>query len=231
MLGDLCIWKSCIMVKKVSSKELIRGMYIHDINCSWLEHPFFGRSMSVDDNELIEKIVNYGIREVYIDTDRGVDVGGAPAPVDIEKKDQEEISEIEAIDFDAIQPVSLDNEMLQARRVRKEAMLAVQNVMTNIKMGNQLQTEVVELIVDDIIVSLLRNPNALMSFGLLRKTDEYLYHHSISVCVLMVSFGKYLGFDTQLLKEIGLGAMLHDIGTMKVPQEILLKKGTLTDDE
>lgn len=219
------------MVKKVNVKELRRGMFIYDINCSWLNHPFFGRSMQLNDNELIEKIVNYGIREVYIDTDKGIDVGGAPAEQKVEKQLKEEISEIEEIDFDAIQPVSLDVEMLRARRVRKEAMHAVQNVMNNVKMGNQVQTEAVELIVDDIIVSLLRNPDALLSFGMLRKIDEYLYYHSISVCVLMVSFGKYLGFDSQILKEIGLGAMLHDIGTMKVPQEILGKKDKLTDEE
>ncbi len=219
------------MVKKVNVKELKRGMFIHDINCSWLDHPFFGRSMELNDNDLIDKIVNYGIREVYIDTEKGDDVGGTRVEQETEKQIQEEIEEIGEIDFDSIQPVSLDVEMYRARKVRKEAMSAVQNVMNNIKMGNQLETEVVELIVDDIIVSLLRNPNALMSFGMLRKIDEYLYYHSISVCVLMVSFGKFLGFDTQLLKEIGLGAMLHDIGTMKVPQEILGKKGELTDEE
>lgn len=65
----------------------------------------------------------------------------------------------------------------------------------------------------------------------IRKTDEYLYQHSISVCALTVSFGKFLGFDSGLLREVGLGAMLHDIGTMQVPGEIINKDSGLTDDE
>lgn len=220
-----------IMVKKVKVDKLKPGMYIHDINCSWLEHPFFGNSLKVQDDEIIEKIIRSGIREVYIDTEKGLDIAGVPTKEEVDSEVQEEINKTDELDFDVIQPVSVSEEINRARKVRKEAMQSVQNVINNIKMGNQLQTEIIEHIVDDIIVSQLRNPDALVSLGMLRKTDEYLYHHSISVCALMVTFGKYLGFDPRLLREAGLGAMLHDIGTVKIPQKILSKKSALTDDE
>jgi HD-GYP domain-containing protein (c-di-GMP phosphodiesterase class II) len=219
------------MIKKIKSGELKPGMYIHDLNCGWLDHPFFGRSMDIKDDEMIEKIVKYGIREVYIDTDRGLDVSSAPTKEEVDQEIQEEIEKVDEMDFGVIQPVSINEEMLRARKVKQEAMNTVQNVMCNIKVGKHFEREAVEHIVDDIIVSILRNPDALIGLGRLRRTDEYVYNHSISVCVLMVSFGKHLGFDSQLLKEVGLGAMLHDIGTMKVPEQILSKKGALTDDE
>lgn len=66
---------------------------------------------------------------------------------------------------------------------------------------------------------------------MLRKTDEYLYTHSLNVCTLTVSFGKFLGFDSQLLREIGIGSLLHDIGTVKIPQAILHKKSALSEEE
>lgn len=219
------------MVKKIKTDKLRPGMFIHDINCTWLDHPFFGRTMSIKDDEMVDRIVKYGIREVYIDTEKGCDIAEAPTKDEVDKAVEAEIQKTGEIDFDLIRPVSVEEELMRARKVRQQAMREVQKVMNNIKLGNQIQAESVEYTVDDIIVSLLRNPDALMSFGKLRKMDEYLYHHSISVCVLMVSFGKFLGFDSHLLKEIGLGAMLHDIGTMKVPQEIMTKNGSLTNDE
>jgi putative nucleotidyltransferase with HDIG domain len=219
------------MVKKIKTNELKPGMYIHDINCSWLDHPFFGRSMNIDDDEMVEKILKYGIREVYIDTDIGLDVDYVPTKEEADAALLEEINKINEINFDDIEPVSVGKEIFMAKKVRKEAMNTVQNAMNNIKMGAQIHKEEVEGVVNDIIVSMLRNPNAMMSMGMLRKTDEYLYEHSISVCALMVSFGKYLGFDSKLLKDIGLGAMLHDIGTMRVPQDIICKQNGLTEKE
>ena len=219
------------MVKKIKTNELKPGMYIHDINCSWLDHPFFGRSMSIEDDAMVEKIVNYGIREVYIDTDIGTDVESAPTKEEADRVIVEEIHKINEIDFDDIKHVAVGKEIFMAKKVRKEALNTVTNVMNNIKMGAQIHKEEVEGVVNDIIVSMLRNPNAMMSLGMLRKTDEYLYQHSISVCALMVSFGKLLGFDSKLLKEIGLGAMLHDIGTMQVPNKIIIKQNGLTEPE
>ena len=219
------------MVKKVKTKELRPGMYIHDINCCWLDHPFFGRSMKVNDDEMVEKIVNFGIREVYIDTDIGLDTESAQTKEEADKQLVEEINKIDEINFDDIEPVAVGKEINIAKKIRKEALKTVQNVMDNIKMGAQIHKEEVEVVVSDIIISMLRNPNAMMSMGMLRNTNEYLYQHSISVTALMVSFGKLLGFDSKLLKEIGLGAMLHDIGTMQVPQDIIIKPNGLTEKE
>jgi HD-GYP domain-containing protein (c-di-GMP phosphodiesterase class II) len=219
------------MVKKIKTNQLRPGMYIHDINCSWLEHPFFGRSMQIDDDEMVEKIVKYGIRDVYIDTDIGLDLDSAPTKEEADRELSEEICKIDEINFDDIEHVSVGKEIFMAKKIRKEAMNTVQHVMNDIKMGAQINKEAVEDVVNDIIISMLRNPSALMSMGMLRNTDEYLYQHSISVCALMVSFGKLLGFDSKLLKEVGLGAMLHDIGTMRVPNKIICKQNGLTEEE
>ncbi|UCE72080.1 MAG: HD-GYP domain-containing protein [Nitrospiraceae bacterium] len=70
-----------------------------------------------------------------------------------------------------------------------------------------------------------------MSLVRIRNVDEYTYVHSMSVSIIMLTFGKYLGFEPQQLKEIGVGGMLHDIGKMKIPAGILKKKVPLTDTE
>lgn len=227
------------MVKKIKVDRLKPGMYIHDLNCSWMVHPFFGSSLNVKNESIIEKILKFGIREVYIDTDKGLDVEGAVIEEVAKDKneelkiceDPEEITGADEINFDMIKPVPVEQEILKAKTIREEAIMTVQKAMDDIKSGNKIEKETVVHTVDDILVSILRNKNALSGLRMLRKTDEYLFSHSINVCTLMVSFGKYLGFDSQLLREIGIGSLLHDIGTMKIPSAILNKKSALSDEE
>ena len=61
------------MIKKIKVKDLRIGMFIHDINCKWLRHPFFGNSIKVTSEKIVEKIIKYGIEDVYIDTEIGID--------------------------------------------------------------------------------------------------------------------------------------------------------------
>lgn len=228
------------MVKKIKVNRLRPGMYIHDLNCSWMDHPFYGSSLKVKNDGIIDKIIRFGIREVYIDTDKGLDVA---EDADTEQSTGEKADKLHTheeqqndagdgnINFDDIRTVTVGEEILKAKAIREEAILTVQKVMNDIKSGNKINKDNVIHTVDDMLVSILRNKNALTGLGMLRKADDYLYNHSINVCTLMVSFGKFLGFDPQLLREIGIGSLLHDIGTMKISSDILNKKTPLSEEE
>jgi HD-GYP domain-containing protein (c-di-GMP phosphodiesterase class II) len=71
----------------------------------------------------------------------------------------------------------------------------------------------------------------LLAMAALRDTDEYTFTHSTNVCVLNLAQSMALGIDGQLLNDIGVAAMLHDIGKLFIPEEILTKTGKLTDEE
>jgi hypothetical protein len=62
------------MIKKVKVSELIPGMYIHDLNCTWLSHPFLLSHFKLQTKREIKQIRQHGIAEVYIDTDLGLDI-------------------------------------------------------------------------------------------------------------------------------------------------------------
>ncbi|QPK62806.1 DUF3391 domain-containing protein [Methylomonas sp. LL1] len=66
------------MIKKISVSDLRPGMYIHDLNCSWMNHPFMSNRFVLEYARDIEKMIECGITQVYIDTSLGVDVGHAP---------------------------------------------------------------------------------------------------------------------------------------------------------
>ncbi len=222
------------MVKKIKSNELKPGMYVSDVNAGWFKHPFMTNSLKLEDEQMVQTIISHGIAEVFIDTDKGLDVGEhAPTIKEVRDKIQHDIDKV--IEFkekvEIVRKVPIHEELAKARKIKKETIQAVKRVMEDVMSGKEIEKGPVEEVVDNIIDSVIRNQDALVGLGRLRKVDEYTYTHSMGVCVLMVSFGRYLGFDSLLLREVGLGALMHDIGKTKVPFEILNKNGTLSEEE
>jgi HD-GYP domain-containing protein (c-di-GMP phosphodiesterase class II) len=73
--------------------------------------------------------------------------------------------------------------------------------------------------------------NPLLALAPLRALDEYTYTHSTNVCILNLGQAMALGIDGQQLNDIGIAAMLHDIGKLFIPEDILTKAGSLEEDE
>lgn len=219
------------MIKKVNVKHLRPGMFIHHINCGWLRHPFLKNSIRIKDGTAIEKISDYGIREVYIDTDKGLDVEKGPNKQDLDRDIRRGIDKIADSEYSSVRREPLEKEIVRAREIKKEAKHAIRNIMEEVRFGRPIKTEKVEKVVDKMVDSIFRNQDALITLGRIKRADEYTYMHSMSVCVLMISFGKALGFNARQLKEVGIGAMLHDVGKMQVPEELLNNKGRLNDHE
>jgi len=219
------------MIKKIKTEELKHGMFVHDFNCGWLNHPFLTNSMKIEDDQTIKKVIDYGIRELYIDTDQGYDLGGAPTEDEVKQEIQGEIDRIVKPEKENRIAVSVKEEIVRATEIRNKAKETVHNIMEDVRFGKQIKTEEVGQVVDNMIDSIFRNQDALITLGRIKDKDEYTYMHSVSVGVLMISFGKHLGFDIALLREVGVGAMLHDVGKMIVSQVILNKEEKLTEKE
>ncbi len=86
-------------------------------------------------------------------------------------------------------------------------------------------------IVSGFVDAFSSNADPLLALAPLRGLDEYTYTHSTNVCVLNLAQARLLGIEGQALHEIGLSAMLHDVGKLFVPAEILQKPSQLDDQE
>ncbi len=85
--------------------------------------------------------------------------------------------------------------------------------------------------IDNIIDDLLVNSNILIGMSDIKSHDDYTYQHSVNVCVLSILLGISNGYNRTQLQTLGTGALLHDIGKINIPLEILNKPGSLTDEE
>lgn len=73
--------------------------------------------------------------------------------------------------------------------------------------------------------------DAMLCLARIRAKDAYLMEHSMNVAILLANFGRYLGLERSVLKELTLGGLLHDVGKIMTPDEVLNKPGKLTDEE
>lgn len=220
------------MIKKISIHQLAPGMYVHDLNCSWLVHPMFSNHFMVKDEATVEKVHVLGVRELYIDTRRGKSVADAPDEHEVMEAQEQELHELAT----SLQPgpeprVSLREETSSAIRVHAEAIRSVDNLMSDIRLGEPGALDEIHSAVDAIAESVLRNPNALNGLGLIKTKDGYTFVHSVGVGTLIAAFCNCLLLGKEITRQATLGGLLHDIGKMKVPDEILNKPGRLTVDE
>jgi len=130
-------------------------------------------------------------------------------------------------------PVSatLEQEIRTARPLIRDTHKLVRQQMKDVRNGRSLDTAAARECVADITESILRNPDALLCLSGLKKRDEYTYLHSLSVCILSITLGRDLGLSRSALLELGFGAFLHDIGKMRIPDDVLNKPGRLNTDE
>lgn len=116
-------------------------------------------------------------------------------------------------------------------RTRLEAIKVTKETMTNIKFNSQVDISRVNEIVNNIIEELLTNKNVLINFIEIRALTDHTFSHSVNVAVLSIITGISLRFDHEKLINLALGALFHDIGKTLIPDNILMKKGSLTPEE
>ena len=218
------------MLKRIHVKQLRLGMYVHEFCGSWMDHPFWRGAFLLGNPKDLKTILSTGIHEVWIDTDKGMDVDNGATEEMVAA--EVEITLMQANTASKVVPrVDLAQEAVRAARVCSQARQAVTSMFQEARMGKALQAEAALPIVDEISSSVMRNPDALISLARLKDKDYYTYMHSVAVCALMVSLARQLMLDDMQVRQAGLAGLLHDIGKMTVPLEILNKPGKLTKTE
>jgi len=210
--------------KKINANDIRLGMFIDELCGRWLDHPFWKSAFLLDDDKDLQALKTCGIKDVWIDTAKGLDVAEArieESPV-LQAVSQEAPTEIR---------VALDQELVRARNIQAKAKTAVVSMFQEARMGNALKVGEAVTLVDEISSSVIRNPGAMLSLARLKNKDDYTYLHSVAVCALMLALGRQRGFEGEELRSLGMAGLLHDVGKVGIPEEVLNKPGRLTDEE
>jgi len=220
------------VLKRIAVGDLCLGMYINEFCGSWMEHPFWKAKFVLDSRKDLQRIIDSGVDELWIDTTKGVDLLiGQHADSEAEVAAQVEARLLEVATAPVFSRSSLDEEIRRAHKLCGAAKQAVVAMFSEVRMGQAIDAAHVTELVEEISASVLRNPNALISLARLKNADEYTYMHSVAVCALMIALARQLGLAEVQVREAGMAGLLHDIGKMLIPEAILNKPGKLTDAE
>ena len=220
------------MLKRIAVADLRIGMYIQEFCGSWMDHPFWKSKFMLSSEKDLARIHSSAITELWIDVGKGADVApGVQATTEEEAECEAEARLLAAIEPPKVKALSMEQELEQAVKLCARSRQAVMEMFNDARMGQALQFEQAEALVEEISESVLRHPNVLISLARLKHSNEYTYMHSVAVCALMIALARKLGLPDDAVREAGLAGLLHDIGKMAVPHELLDKPGKLTDTE
>lgn len=208
-------------LKLINAQQLRQGMYIVRIKSKNPVDESISKGL-IHDLSAIEKLKSISDLQILIDTQKGLDTESEVA-----------VSPPSSAAKDLLQnPVaSFSDEMRIAHIVHKQALTLIRNVLLCVKNDQPIKVNRVEEVVGYVVDSVYRNQNALASLGVIRQPDNYLLEHSVNLCVMLTIFGKYMGYDSDYVRQMAIGAILHDVGKAKVPDNILYKPFKLTEEE
>ncbi|MBF0550702.1 MAG: HD-GYP domain-containing protein [Deltaproteobacteria bacterium] len=230
------------MIKTISVQQLKVGMYIEDLGISWLRHPFARARWLIKSQEEIKKIKQCGLSSIKIDTIKGIGVDPPTAdqlqppaislatttPLPKGAEPEELTAESLAALADT---VSVQDEIIQVARVYNEFLIRTRTFFSQVQLGLPINLDEISSDLDELIKSVFRNRYAASALVKLKTFDEYTYTHSVNVCVLALTLGRFLNLPLPKLKALGIGGLFHDLGKIAISKKIVNKPGPLTVDE
>lgn len=205
------------MVKKIAASQLRKGMYVCGTDRKWIDIPFFLTKFLVKSDKQIHTLTEY-CQCVYIDTSKGLDVdrprdlddGAAPAETFIEQ--------------------TIDQS--PARTVYQQSQIGLAEFFTDVRRHKSLTLARIERIVVALLDSMVADRNVLLEFAQSgQPAADPLACKSVNVAILAIATGAFLEMPQDQLRLLGLGALLHDVGLLRVPEDILARTGALTPPE
>jgi putative nucleotidyltransferase with HDIG domain len=127
--------------------------------------------------------------------------------------------------------VSFEAELEVATKLHTKGKHLQKTMMESVGKNLPVDIAIPEAFTNNLVSSIDRNPNALMCMTKIREKDTYLLEHSLNVAILLANFGTYVGLAEEQIQELALSGFLHDIGKIKIPDNILHKPGRLNDQE
>jgi len=217
---------------KLAVEDLQLGMYVSELDRPWLESPFLMQGLLLkehDDIQKLKEICTY----VYVDASRSTCPTSPELlkrPAYLNKQKQDFIDTV-VITKDEVETTELAQQVNKACLIREKTYEYIQQIFSQVYENGNVDVDKAKEVVSTLVANILEGHDTMIWLTYLKNRDEYTAIHSLNVCIYSISFGRFLGLSEQEINTLGLGALLHDVGNIKVPEHILNKPGKLTNDE
>lgn len=149
-----------------------------------------------------------------------------------ERLQQSEVTHLELVQAGHLEDMDEQTQAREAaKRTYSQGVAVTKEVLNSIRLGRTANIRKVKRAVQMIVDQVLTNETSIIGLTTLRDYDEYTFTHSVNVCIFSVALGRKIGFSKLQLYDLGMAALLHDVGKAKVPLEILNKTANLTETD
>ncbi|MCA1927743.1 MAG: HD-GYP domain-containing protein [Calditerrivibrio sp.] len=211
-------------MKKIGVSELKIGSKVVKLDAGWLDTPFLLHKFTVKDENDIQKLKKYGISHVFIESDEEI--------TEVKKIVEENKQLVEDIQKEELPHHYIDYQNLsKASEIYEQSVKIIRSMMDDVRSGKLFDETGVKLVADKIIEMTMKKGDLLASVAKLKTYDEYTFQHCMNVSVFATSLGKLMNIPQKELMLLSKSALLHDVGKMLVPKDVLNKPGKLTDEE
>ena len=242
-------------LRKIDVDGLRIGMYVSQLDRSWLETPFLFQGFFIRNTGEIEELRRY-CDYVEIDIEESdaklmdslaPEAPGSSSTIYAATSErspsiwQRLLRFLSGKKSDAPtqclpgefykDTASTADELVVAKSVHSGALEQLMNVLDSIRRGDTIAMPDLEVVTGAMVDSVLRNSTAMSLLVRMQEKGDYTSSHSLSSSIWSLVFGRHLGLDRESLAAVGLGGLLLDVGKTKLPDQLLNKKGTLTDVE
>jgi HD-GYP domain-containing protein (c-di-GMP phosphodiesterase class II) len=201
------------MIIEVSIHELKKGHFVVDIvkqqGCYNLT-----RAGHIKNNKTIRGLKLKGVESVLVDTTKAID---------------EALSVKHPETIETPGPIIL--EVTKAKKIFNRSKKIQQQIFLDVQQSRSINITPIIDVTNQTIDAIFKNPDALTCIINIRNKNEYLLEHSVSVSVLMTIFARFLKIDRETIQQLAIGAFLHDVGKIMIPDHILNKVGKLSVNE
>jgi len=232
-------------LRKITIEDLRPGMFVTELDVPWIKSPFFRHRRLLKSDEDILLLRQAGVKSVIIDTEKGLD---ADERGTVEAASSEPLTETPAVTEavpepvvatpventpvqEKAKPVPLSAELRAALKIEKEIHSAVEQINEQVEKGQPIDAAAFTPIIDKTLESLSRNDQALLTLLHQSHTDKKVQAHSFGVFTIALLMAQDLGVSQEEQEALGMAALLHDGGWVKLPANLFSKGKPYSETE
>lgn len=215
---------SSVVPTKIDVRDLRVGMYVCKLDKPWLESSFLFQGFTLK-NQADVDAVRRECQFVFIDIEQ------QNLTQSSQYKNTPHLNSELKKQPNHAQSLSFIQEIDHADHTHREASDLVKGFMEDVQLGRAINVAIAKKVVAECVDSVLHAPDALLWMTQLKRRDMYTAQHSMNVCILSIALGRHINLSVAELNNLGLCGMMHDMGKMKVPLDILNKPAKLEPNE
>jgi len=216
-------------IKRISIEQLIPGMFVTEMDVPWYRTPFLSHKRLIKDLQTIQLMKQHGIRMVTIDTSKGSDLPSAPS-TDTQHTANQCPTNLNV-------PPPPDQKVERASEARlddhsvtviyAQAQEAVERIFEDLERGIPPSPETTKAIVSNVLEQVLSDRAAMatqVAIQKIKQFDRSLTAHALDTCILSLVVAIENGLDQPTQELVGMGALLHDAGYVRLPRNLVRKR-------